>query len=641
MLTLLAVTAGCPTPVDPNANGNGNGKDSEVKLAFVTNGIASFWNVAAAGVKAGEKEFGVDCEVLMPPEGAADQKRMVEDLLAKGIDGIAISPIDPANQSALIDAACEATNVITQDSDAPDTKRLCYVGMDNYTAGRMAGQLVKEAMPEGGSVMIFVGRLEQENAKLRRQGTIDELMDRTPDRDRFDPPGEEIVGDKYTILDTRTDQFDFGKAKSLAEDALAKYPKLGCMVGLFAYNPPKCLAAVKEAGRLDDVKIVGFDEEGETLQAIIDGEIYGTVVQNPFEYGRRSVEVLTALANDDKSVIPENGFIDIPARQIRSDNVKEFWEDLKGKIKAAESTDEPEANAKAAADEKVKVAFVTNNVSDFWKIAGAGIAKAEAEFNAECELLMPSDGTPENQQRLVENVIARGVTGMAISPNDAANQVEMLNKAAATINVITHDSDAPDSDRLCYVGTNNFVAGQEAGKLIKEVLPEGGKIMLFVGRMDAQNAIDRSNGIKDALKGSNVEIVDIRTDLADRARAKQNVEDTIASQPDIKCLVGLWSYNGPAILSAVKDAGKEGEMPIVCFDEEDATLQGILDGHIKATVVQQPYEFGYQSVRVLAALARGDKSVIPEGKIVDIPVVVVKPENVKEFWADLKAKVAG
>ncbi|MFT5525313.1 MAG: ribose transport system substrate-binding protein, partial [Pirellulaceae bacterium] len=248
-------------------------------------------------------------------------------------------------------------------------------------------------------------------------------------------------------------------------------------------------------------------------------------------------------------------------------------------------------------------------------------------------------GTPENQQRLVENVIARGVTGMAISPNDAANQVEMLNKAAGQINVITHDSDAPDSDRLCYVGTNNFVAGQEAGKLIMEVLPEGGKIMLFVGRMDAQNAIDRSNGIKDAIKDSKIEIIDIRTDLADRARAKQNVEDTIASQPDVKCLVGLWSYNGPAILSAVKDAGKEGEMPIVCFDEEDATLQGIADGHIKATVVQQPYEFGYESVRILAALARGDKSVIPENKVVDIPVKVVKLDNVEEFWADLKAKV--
>lgn len=627
------------TAVAGKADGVG---DSGPRFAFVTNGVASFWNVAAAGVKAGEKEFGVRCDVLMPPDGAADQKRMVEDLLARGVDGMAISPIDPANQSELINAACAKTNVITQDSDAPNTDRLCYIGMDNYKAGRMAGQLVKEAMPDGGSVMIFVGRLEQENAKLRRQGVIDELLDRSEDRDRFDPPGAPVTGDKYVVLDTRTDQFDFGKAKSLAEDAIAKYPKLGCMVGLFAYNPPKCLAAVEEAGKVGQIKIVGFDEEDGTLQGIIDGKIYGTVVQNPFEYGRKSVEVLSALWQDQTDIIPENEFINVPARQIRKDDAAAFWKDLKAKIKAAESKETPvQPTAKKDLGEKVKVAFVTNNVSDFWKIAAAGVKKAEADFHAQCEVLMPAQGTADDQMRLVESLIARDVSGMAISPNDARNQIDMLNRAAEVMNVITHDSDAPNSNRICYVGTNNYEAGREAGKLIKEVLPEGGKIMLFVGRMDAQNAIDRSNGIKEELDGSNISIIDIRTDLTDRARAKQNVEDTLISHKDVGCLVGLWSYNGPAILSAVKDAGLEGKMPIVAFDEEDAVLQGIVDGHITATVVQQPYEFGYQSVRVLAALARGEDPGIPDNEIVNVPVKVVHKDNVREFWDDLKAKVGG
>lgn len=646
---------------------------SKLRFAYVTNGIASFWNVAAAGVKAGEKEFGVKCEVLMPPEGVGDQKRMIEDLLARGIDGIAVSPIDPANQTELLNQACEKTIVITHDSDAAETKRRCYIGMDNYEAGRMAAQLVREAMPNGGDVMIFVGRLEQENAKLRRQGLIDELLDRDPDRTRFDPPGEPIVGKAYTILDTRTDQFDFGKAKSLAEDAIAKYPDLGCMVGLFAYNPPKILAAVQEAGKVGKIKIVGFDEEDGTLQGILDGEIHGTVVQNPFEYGRKSVEVLTGLATKPgEYATPDGGFIDVPARQIRKADAQAFWTDLKAKIAAAENSEPaaddgsgkagtltpvrpgpaepapstegtpPSTSGKSPpSGAPVKVAFVTNNVSDFWKIAAAGVKKAEAEFNAQCEVLMPPQGTADDQLRLVESLIARKVSGMAISPNDAANQIDMLNQAAAKMNVITHDSDAPASKRLCYVGTNNYTAGREAGKLIKEVLPDGGKIMLFVGRLDAQNAIDRSNGIKDELKDSKISIIDVRTDLTDRARAKQNVEDTLTAHKDVACLVGLWSYNGPAILSAVKDAGLQGKMPIVSFDEEDAVLQGILDGHIHATVVQQPYEFGYQSVRVLAALARGEDPKIPEDKVVNVPVKVVRKDNAQEFWDDLKAKVGG
>lgn len=279
----------------------------------------------------------------MPPEGIGDQKRMIEDAVARGIDGLAISPIDAVNQTQLINEACRHTIVICQDCDAETTDRLCYLGTDNYEAGRMVGQLVKEALPQGGSVMIFVGRLEQVNARLRRQGVIDEILDRPPDRNRYDKPSDTVQGDKYTVLDTRTDQFDFGKAKALAEDAIAKYPDLGCMVGLFAYNPPQCLAAVKEAGKVGQIQVVGFDEEEATLQGIADGAIYGTVVQNPFEYGRRSVEILTKLVRGDRSVIPAGKVLHIPARAIRRDNVREFWDDLKTKLQAAQPAAAPGA----------------------------------------------------------------------------------------------------------------------------------------------------------------------------------------------------------------------------------------------------------------------------------------------------------
>jgi ribose transport system substrate-binding protein len=324
---------GCSPPTGDSGTTDGR-RGSEIRLAFVTNGVASFWNVAAVGVKAGEKEFGVRCDVLMP-QGNADQKRMIEDLVARGVHGIAISPIDADNQTQVLNEAARHTVLITQDCDAPDSDRVCYIGMDNYTAGRMAGQLVKEAMPDGGNLIIFVGRLEQVNARLRRQGVIDELLDRSDDRSRYDPPGETIRGDKYVILDSRTDGLDPGKAKAQAEDAIARYPELDGMVGLFAYNPPQCLAAVEEAGKLDRIRVIGFDEEDGTLQGILEGKIHGTVVQNPFEYGRKSVEILKALVEGDESVIPEDRFIDIPAQQIRRDNVQEYWDDLRAKIKAS------------------------------------------------------------------------------------------------------------------------------------------------------------------------------------------------------------------------------------------------------------------------------------------------------------------
>src|SRR5438552_4910911 len=284
----------------------------------------------------------------------------------------------------------------------------------------------------------------------------------------------------------------------------------------------------------------------------------------------------------------------------------------------------------------VTVAFVTNNPSDFWQIAKAGVTKAENELGVTCDFQMPPDGTAADQQRIVEALMAKGVKGMAISPNDPANQTELLNKIAAQMPLICQDSDAPNSNRIAYVGTNNFKAGVQAGELIKEVLPNGGKIMLLVGRIDAQNAVERSNGIKDALKDTKIQILDIRTDGTDRAKAKSNVEDTIARNPDIGCLVGLWSYNTPAIISAVKDAGKAWKIPIVGFDEEDDTLQGVLDSVVHATVVQQPYEFGYQSVKILTALARGEDAKIPPSKIIEVPVRVIRKDNVQAFWSDLK-----
>ena len=206
--------------------------------------------------------------------------------------------------------------------------------MDNYQAGRMCGQLVKQAIPDGGNVIIFVGRLGQDNARLRRQGTIDELLDRSVDATRYDAPGTELKGAKYTILDTRTDEFDFAKAKALAQDAMTKYPDLHCMVGLFAYNPTKCLEAVREAGKAKQIKIVGFDEEADTLQGILDGDVFGTVVQNPYLYGYDSIRILRALHQGEK-IIPESKFFDIPARQITRENVQAFWDDLKTKIGAA------------------------------------------------------------------------------------------------------------------------------------------------------------------------------------------------------------------------------------------------------------------------------------------------------------------
>ncbi len=308
-------------------------------VAFVTNQIADFWKIAEAGAHTAAKEFNAEVTVVMPPEATAVvQKQKVEDLLTAGIEGIAISPLDADNQVEWLNSIADRVPLITHDSDAPGSDRLMYIGMDNYAGGRMCGQLVKAAIPDGGKVLLTIGRLEQDNSKYRRQGVIDELLDRDRSAvyyqeqpDAWDPADGEITGDNYTILATLTDQGKPEVALSKAEDALNTWSDINAIVGLFEYNPPAIYQALRKSDQLNKIAIIGFDENDVTLQAIKDGECIGTIVQNPFEYGYQSVKILTELLRGDESVIPESKYVDIPPRKITAHNVDEFWDDLRGK----------------------------------------------------------------------------------------------------------------------------------------------------------------------------------------------------------------------------------------------------------------------------------------------------------------------
>lgn len=297
-----------------------------------------------------------------------------------------------------------------------------------------------------------------------------------------------------------------------------------------------------------------------------------------------------------------------------------------------------DASRPPSAGRRYRFAFVSNNFSAFWLIAQKGLEKAKQELDVDVEFRAPKSGKVDEQQRIIEDLLIQGVDGIAVSPIDPDNEVDLLNKAAAKTALICHDSDAPKSNRLCYIGTNNYTAGREAGKAMKEVLGDaGGKVAIFVGRLDAQNARDRRQGFLDEVAGGKIELVRDYTDYADRAKAKQNAEDALTAYPELNAMLGLWSYNGPSLAAAVQGAQKTGQVKIVCFDEQDETLQAVRDGVIYATVVQKPFEFGYRSMHVLKAIAEGRAAqAVPATKVIDTGVVVVKRDSVEAFWKQLK-----
>jgi ribose transport system substrate-binding protein len=312
--------------------------------------------------------------------------------------------------------------------------------------------------------------------------------------------------------------------------------------------------------------------------------------------------------------------------------------------------------------DRIKVAFISNNAYDFWKIAQRGTEKAAKEFNVDCDFRMPSGGgSVEEQQRIIEDLLTKGVKGIAISPNAAADQVEFFKeKVAPRVPLITQDSDVPDpTARRAYIGTNNYRAGRAAGALVKKALPDGGKVVIYVGKLDVQNAVERRQGVLDELAGKpgdtmgpqdpnekNIKVgkyvvLDTRTDDGKREVCQQRVEETLTMHPDVGCLVGLWEYNPPAIIQAVQATKNEHKPAIVGFDENEETLEAIRKGICFGTIVQDPFNFGYESVKILAGLARGDESVLKGRKDIDsqnriyVPHRVIMRAEVDRFQEEL------
>jgi ribose transport system substrate-binding protein len=294
------------------------------------------------------------------------------------------------------------------------------------------------------------------------------------------------------------------------------------------------------------------------------------------------------------------------------------------------------ATAATAADKKTLV-FVVNGASDFWKIAEAGVKKAKGELpNYDLQFKYPEQAAAAVQQRVMEDLVAAGASAIMVSAVDPKNQTEGLNKIAEQALLFTTDSDAPKSKRVAYIGSSNTDLGKEAGKLMLKALPNGGKCVGFVGLLGADNARERIEGVKEVLKGSKVELVDVRGDEIDQTRAKRNVEDTLAAMPDVSCLVGFYSYNTPRIYEVLKEAGKLGQIKVIGFDEDPITLGGVKEGSIVGTVVQQPFEWGYQGMKLMAKYLEKDKSGIPADGIIIVPGKVIDQSNVDDFMASMK-----
>ncbi len=290
------------------------------------------------------------------------------------------------------------------------------------------------------------------------------------------------------------------------------------------------------------------------------------------------------------------------------------------------------SSAPKPAKSKKTIVLISNTGTNFWKAIQKGSEKADAEL-ADVDVIFKTafGGTVKEQERYInESLVKDEADAIAISPLDPTGMKDLLNRTSKKLLLITEDSDAPETDRALYLGADNKAAGQQAGELLKKALPKGGKVMVFAGK-NQENSQDRLAGLREAVAGSKIEILDLMVDDNDFIKAEENAAEALKKNPDLVGMVGLWSYNGPAILRELGGAQKTGQIKVVCFDDEKETLEGIKNGLIFGTVAQQPFEYGYQSVLLTAKILKGDKSVIPADKRVLIPTIVVQHDNLQDY----------
>ncbi len=304
-----------------------------------------------------------------------------------------------------------------------------------------------------------------------------------------------------------------------------------------------------------------------------------------------------------------------------------------------------------------RIILLTNGNSPFWDACRFGLQAGEKEFDLQASglkaVMEVNDGTPRGQiDKLRQFASQNDIVGIAVSALDADNAAvvdEMRKLRKKGVHIICVDADVNREKfrdaRPYYIGTDNLKGGIALGVAGKGVLESRnlatGSYVQFVGRTGSHNARERMDGFKQAV-GETFKEVDRMGDDLDRTKARENVRNAITNHKDLVALVGIWSYNAPAIVDVCKEKGLTPA--VVTFDAEPIAIEQMGEGHIDAMVVQNPYDMGFQAVKLLKAMIEKNDGVIkemfpndgqPDGDLYDTGLKVVVPDQASPLKAEM------
>src|SRR5580698_10601848 len=287
--------------------------------------------------------------------------------------------------------------------------------------------------------------------------------------------------------------------------------------------------------------------------------------------------------------------------------------------------------------------FVTSNLQvPYWKTAGAGFAKAAAEYKVRTEFAGPQNYDPKAERDALDQAVQKKATGVLLAVTDAALLKDSIDKAvAAGIPVITIDSDAPASKRLFFIGTNNYQAGFTGGQRLAQELHGKGNVVVFT-MPDQPNLQDRLRGYKEALaRTPDIKITRV-VDIQGDPRIAFDTATQIAGKERDKvdafvCLEAQSGKEVAGVLSSYHVTGKT----VIAMDTDQETLDWIQKGVIAATIAQKPYTMAFVGMQMLDNLYHHKPSSLitdwskdsysPVPSFVDTGTALIDKSNVDSF----------
>lgn len=298
-----------------------------------------------------------------------------------------------------------------------------------------------------------------------------------------------------------------------------------------------------------------------------------------------------------------------------------------------------------------KYYLVATNVKlPYWQLAAAGLNRAAAQFQVKAELVGPDTYDPKAQHEQFLAVLAKKPTGIMVSVSDpAVLKADIDNAIAQGIPVITVDSDAADSKRLAFIGTDNYRAGTMGGKIVAEKLQGKGSVVVFTiaGQTNLNERLRGYKEIFDTHPG--IKVIDVVNMQGDPRVAFDRAKEILEKKTKVDAFVCLEAIACPEVADVV-DRQKVAGIVVVAMDTDQRTLDAIKKGLITATIGQKPYSMAFLGLKLLDDIQHhplsplgknwSQDSFAPIPTFVDTGATLIDKSNVDQFIEERNSATA-